>query len=290
VNASGPGITGTDQPKEAEICITSWSLIPRTRPCASQQLVFLTARSKPANLIVRLVTPIVFQKRKYGMIRRRKTLLISAFLLSGISTPGLGSETGGWTTGGIVDAWADFALPVFSSDRLFLLSCTERVDEDLIEYMVLADDRIYPITFSEGGAILVEARGPRVQQITPGTAPPCSVQLFPEAFNQSVSFTFEARHAVPEQVLALHPDRQRRFRIDFEIPALPDLPECSRITLRPFVNGSNVMTPDNRPLDLQAGTSFWGLGHSVSVTTANGIGGDCPTNAPIRSRITIHPF
>jgi len=216
--------------------------------------------------------------------------LISTVLLLGTPAPGLGSEIGGWSTAGIVGAWADFAIPEFDTDRLFLLSCTENVDEDLIEYLLWADGRLYPLTFSEGGAVLAEARGPRVQQHTPGTPStlvPCRVQLFPEGYDQPISFLFEARHAVPEQILAFHPDRPRRFRIDFDIPSLA---ECREVTMRPLVNGRYVFTPDDQPFDLQVGASFWGVGHSLAVTTASGDGDDCPTNTPISGTVTVHPL
>jgi hypothetical protein len=220
------------------------------------------------------------------------SLSSSLVLLLGLSAPCSGLEVGKWSTGGVLGAWADFAIPAFESERLFQLSCVENVDEDLIEYLVHVDDRVSPITFSEGGTILVEARAPRVQQYTNGelSRDLCTVTLFPEDHNVPIRFDFETRHAVPEQVLMLNPDKQRRFKIDFIFPNLPDFPGCDTLTLRPMVNGRVVSTPDQKPLDIKMGTSFWGFGHSVAVTTAAVDGNSCPINLPIRGTIAINPL
>ncbi|MEM7160239.1 MAG: hypothetical protein AAF799_45795 [Myxococcota bacterium] len=167
---------------------------------------------------------------------------------------------GGWKTSE-TKRHTTITANTLAKPKMFRLSCTELVDQDIVQFRIMVDGKQIEAPLNEGGSVFVEGTSIHVEQLGPGEnfqggwevvrEDPCEYEqatwvAYPQAGAESMVAAFATEQ---EFVLTLNPQSTG----------------CEDGAMRVAIDGHEVQGPNGEAMQFLEGSSVIGSGKSVAV-------------------------
>lgn len=167
---------------------------------------------------------------------------------------------GGWKTSEETKR-TTITATTLAEPKMFRLSCTELVDQDIVQFRITVDGEQIKAPLNEGGSVFVEGKSVHVEQIGPGENFQGSWEVVREDPYEYEQATWVAYpQAGAESLVAAFATEQ-----EFVLTLNPESTGCEDGAMRVAVDGREIQDASGNPMVFLEGSSVIGSGKKVAV-------------------------
>jgi hypothetical protein len=192
----------------------------------------------------------------------KKCCIALLFLAIGISVKAQVTEffAGGWNTA-TANRFTRITVSPGLVQQVYRLDCTMMGDSDIMQFNVIADGVLIPVSFYEGSTVLVEAKDIAIQQVTPGTFIGGSWKLVQKPAITSVSIPWAGYPKLNKDILVASLKTEQEFVLSINQSSS----NCTATSMTVLIDGIVVKDNANQPLVFAPGSSIYGKGKVVTL-------------------------
>jgi hypothetical protein len=176
---------------------------------------------------------------------------------------------GGWNTT-TANRFTRITVSPNLVQQVYRLECTMMSDADIMQFNVIADGVLIPVSFYEGSVVLVEAKDIALQQVTPGAFISGNWKPVQKPAIASVSIPWAGYPKLNKDILVASLKTEQEFVLSINSTSS----NCTATSMTVFVDGVVVKDNANQPLIFAPGSSIYGRGKVITLRPA----GNCTGN------------
>ncbi len=176
---------------------------------------------------------------------------------------------GGWNTS-TTNRFTRITVSPNLVQQVYRLECTMMSDTDIIQFNVIADGVVLPVSFYEASVVLVEAKDIAIQQVTPGAFVSGNWRLVQKPAVTAVSIPWAGYARLNREILVASLKTEQEFVLSINASSS----NCTATTMTVFVDGVLVKDNAGQPLIFAPGSSIYGRGKLITLRPA----GNCTGN------------
>jgi hypothetical protein len=185
---------------------------------------------------------------------------------------------GGWNTA-TANRFTRITVSPNLVQQVYRLECTMMSDTDIVQFNVIADGVLQPVSFYEGSVVLIEAKDIALQQVTPGAFFSGNWKLVQKPAIAAVSIPWAGYAKLNKDILVASLKTEQEFVLSLNQTSS----NCTATSMTVFIDGVVVKDNANLPLVFAPGSSIYGRGKLITLRpTGNCIGNTNPVYGSLK--------
>jgi archaellum component FlaF (FlaF/FlaG flagellin family) len=204
-------------------------------------------------------------------------LVLCAALASAQTVPEF--FTGFWTTA-TSNRFTRITASPGLTQQVYRLESIMQSDANILQFNIIADGVVLPVSFYEGSVVLVEAKEIAIQQVTPGVVFAGTWKVVQKVPVAPITTTWAGYAQLNRDILIASFKTEQEFVLSVNGTST----NCTNTAMTVFIDGVVVKDNNNQPLIFAPGSSIYGKGKVITLRPS----GTCTGNTnPVYGTLKI---